>query len=104
MAEGLRIRVIVRLKPGVLDPQGKTIGNVLRSLGYGSVVRVHTGKVFDIEWNGVLDEAGRRQVLEIVEKVLSNPLIETFEVEWPEGRDGSSEVPCDASGRRGNSL
>jgi len=45
-----------------------------------------------------------RQVLEIVEKVLSNPLIETFEVEWPEGRDGSSEVPCDASGRRGNSL
>lgn len=84
MAETVRIRVIVRLRPGVLDPQGKTIGNVLRSLGYAHVLRVHTGKVFDIEWNGTLDEAERRQVIEIVEKVLSNPLIETYEIGWPD--------------------
>ncbi len=84
MAKTVRIRVIVRLRPGVLDPQGKTIGNVLRSLGYVHALRVHTGKVFDIEWNGTLDEAERRQVIEIVEKVLSNPLIETYEIEWPD--------------------
>lgn len=80
-----RVRVIVRFRKGVLDPQGKTIRNVLKTLGYQKVETVHTGKVFEIEWNGPLDKKAREEIETIAEKVLSNPLIEEYEIQWLSG-------------------
>ena len=82
-----RVRVIVRYKPGVLDPQGKTIRNVLHTLGYARAVQVHTGKVFVIEWQGPIDAEARAQIRAIAERVLTNPIIEQYEIEWPETHD-----------------
>ncbi len=82
-----RVRVIVRYKPGVLDPQGKTIRNVLHTLGYDRALQVHTGKVFVIEWQGPLNDRARAQIRTIAERILTNPIIEQYEIEWPETHD-----------------
>ena len=80
-----RIRVIVRYRKGVLDPQGKTIRNVLKTMGYQSVANVHAGKVFEIEWQGERTPEAEQTVREIAEKILSNPIIEEFEIQWLDG-------------------
>ena len=48
----MKARVIVTLKTGILDPQGKAIEGALRSLGIGGVANVRQGKVFDLEVEG----------------------------------------------------
>ena len=48
----MKARVHVTLKPGVLDPQGKAIGNALRGLGFGSVGEVRQGKLIELELAG----------------------------------------------------
>ena len=83
--EAKKVRVLVRYKPGVLDPQGRTIGSILKSMGYHQVQAVHAGKVYELEWSG--DE--KSLVREIAEKVLSNPLIEEYEIQWPDGDSAS---------------
>jgi phosphoribosylformylglycinamidine synthase len=78
-------RVYVSLKKTVLDPQGQTIRAALNSRGYGDVSQVRQGKVFEIEMNGAGDAAAaRRQVEEIAQDILANPVIEEYRVEWTE--------------------
>ena len=76
----MKANVIVRLKPQVLDPQGETIRAALDTLGY-DVKEVRQGKYFELS----LDAASRREAeaaaKEIAERVLSNPVLETFDVE-----------------------
>ena len=84
-----RVRVIVRFKPGVLDPQGKTIRGVLQTLGYQPVKDVHSGKVFELDWSGELDARARETIQQIAEKILSNPLIEEYEIQWLDGPSAS---------------
>lgn len=73
----MRVRVIVRLKDGVLDPQGKAVLNSLRTLGFGNVEDVRVGKVIDLDMRDV-DDVGRL-VDEMCSKLLVNPVIETYE-------------------------
>ncbi len=74
--------VKVTLKEEVLDPQGKAVLSVLKSSGYNNVRGVRVGKYIELEIetgkNTVLIE---NEVKEISEKVLSNPLIENFDIE-----------------------
>ena len=78
---GMKAKVIVRLKDGVLDPQGQTIQRSLNKMGH-EVTELRQGKYFEIELNGMKDESAVRQrVEEIAAKVLCNPIIETFEIE-----------------------
>jgi phosphoribosylformylglycinamidine synthase len=77
----MRARVYVTLKKSVFDPQGKTIHDALRSLGYASVADVRQGKFFELSLDGVTAEDGRRVVEEIAAKVLANPVIESYRVE-----------------------
>jgi len=77
----MRARVYVTLKKSVFDPQGKTIHDALRSLGYASVADVRQGKFFEVSLDGVAAEDGRRVVEEIAAKVLANPVIESYRVE-----------------------
>jgi len=75
-----KARVYVTLKKSVFDPQGKTIQDALRSMGYSDVEDVRQGKYFELALAGSLD-AARARIEEIARRVLSNPVIESFRVE-----------------------
>jgi phosphoribosylformylglycinamidine synthase PurS subunit len=77
----LKAHVIVRLKSQVLDPQGETIRAALDTLGYKSVNEVRQGKHFELSLEAESREEAEAQAKEIAERVLSNPVLETFVVE-----------------------
>lgn len=73
--------VTVGLKADVLDPQGKTVRGALQSLGFRTVTDVRVGKHFWVSLSGRLSrEAAAREATRMAEKVLVNPVIETFGV------------------------
>ena len=76
----MKARVTVTLKNGVLDPQGKAIGNALASLGISGIDDVRQGKFIEV----TLDETDPVRAREIVERMcrelLANPVIENFEI------------------------
>lgn len=77
----MKARVIVTLKNGVLDPQGKAIEGALRSFGLEGVNSVRQGKVFDIELS-TTDKAKAETLLkEACEKLLANTVVENYKVE-----------------------
>ncbi len=77
----MKARVYVTLKKSVFDPQGKTIHEALRSMGYSSVSDVRQGKFFEVSLEGVSAEAGKTLALELAHRVLANPVIECYQVE-----------------------
>jgi phosphoribosylformylglycinamidine synthase PurS subunit len=77
----MKARVFVTLKNGVLDPQGKAIGNALHGLGFPQVGEVRQGKIIDIEL-AERDEAKARESLEeMCQKLLANTVIEKYQIE-----------------------
>jgi phosphoribosylformylglycinamidine synthase len=80
----MRARVLVSLKQSVFDPQGKTIEDALQSLGYGSVHDVRQGKYFELDVDGRSADEVRAIASEVADKVLANPVIESFSVEVAE--------------------
>jgi len=77
----MKARVYVSYKDTVLDPQGKTVRNALRSLGYNDVADVRQGKYFQIELKDMSREEAEKILREMADKILSNPVIEKFEIE-----------------------
>ncbi len=78
----MKAKIIVRLKDGVLDPQGQTIQRSLNKMGHPEVTSLRQGKYFEVELDGLEDEdAARRLMEEISRDVLCNPIIEAFEIE-----------------------
>ena len=75
-----RVVVDVMLKPEILDPQGKAVHGALPRLGVEGVSDVRQGKRFELEVEGEVTEERLAQLHEIAEKLLSNPVIEDFEV------------------------
>jgi phosphoribosylformylglycinamidine synthase PurS subunit len=78
----MKARVIVTLKSGVLDPQGKAIEGALSSLGVAGVASVRQGKVFDIEIDAADREAADAQWRAACEKLLANLIVENYVVEF----------------------
>jgi phosphoribosylformylglycinamidine synthase len=77
----VKARIEVRLKPGILDPQGKAIGGALAGLGYAGLGQVRQGKLIEIELpDGDRDEA-TRTVEAMCKTLLANPVTEDFTVE-----------------------
>ncbi len=75
----MKAHVYVTLKASVLDPQGQTIQNALRKIGYSQVEAVRQGKYFALSLAGSLSaEDARAQVERIARDVLTNPVIEEF--------------------------
>ena len=69
----------VTLKPSVLDPQGQTIQNALRKIGFSDVAGVRQGKYFAVSLaDGLTTDSARSQVERIASEVLTNPVIEEF--------------------------
>lgn len=73
------IRVI--LKDGVLDPQGETIGRALHDLGFNSIIKTSTGKIFRLEIDAETEVDAKKAASEAASKLLANPVIERYEVE-----------------------
>jgi len=78
-----RVVVDVMLKPEILDPQGKAVHGALPRLGVEGVSDVRQGKRFELEVEGELTEERLAQLHEIAGTLLSNPVIEDFEVHVP---------------------
>jgi phosphoribosylformylglycinamidine synthase subunit PurS len=77
----MKARVIVTLKSGVLDPQGKAIEGALKGLAVDGVESVRQGKVFDIELEGDDQEMARRRLSEACERLLANTIVENYAIE-----------------------
>ena len=77
----MKARVVVTLKNGVLDPQGKAIEGALKSLGVSGVASVRQGKVFDIEMEGGDKAAAEAALKAAAEKLLANTVIENYRIE-----------------------
>ena len=75
-----RYVVDVMPKPEILDPQGKAVHGALPRLGFAGVVDVRQGKRFEVELEGEPSDALLDEVREMASKLLSNPVIEDFEV------------------------
>ena len=70
----MRARVLVKPKVGILDPQGQAVERALPALGFGGVHNVHVGRLIDLD----VDDPGR--LPEMCERLLTNPLIEDYEI------------------------
>jgi phosphoribosylformylglycinamidine synthase subunit PurS len=77
--------VLVRPKPGILDPQGEAVENSLRQLGF-PVAEARVGRLVDLEVEAGDAEEARARLAEMCERLLANPLIESYEIELEDGR------------------
>ena len=75
-----RFEVLVWLKPGLLDPQGKAVGGALPAMGWKNVTNVRVGKHVELTVEADSEEAARAQVEEMARRLLSNPVIEEFRI------------------------
>ena len=76
----MKIKVIVTLKSGVLDPQGKAIQQTLNGMGFPNVNSVRQGKYFDIEINENDEAKAKNKVEDMCKKLLANLVIEDFKI------------------------
>ena len=77
----MKARVFVTLKPSVFDPQGRTIADALHSMGYTGVGDVRQGKYFELDVDAATADAARALVADVADKLLANPVIESYRVE-----------------------
>ena len=77
----MKTRVFVSLKASVFDPQGRTIVDALQSMGYGAVSDVRQGKYFELDVDAESVDQARSLVSEVADKLLANPVIESYRVE-----------------------
>lgn len=90
----MRARVYVTLKPSVFDPQGRVVADALVSLGYQDVKDVRQGKFFEVELDAADAGAARARVAEMADKLLANPVIESYRVEILDGEPAVQGRPA----------
>jgi phosphoribosylformylglycinamidine synthase PurS subunit len=73
-------RIIITLKDGVLDPQGKASAGALTGLGFDGIQSVRQGKVMDVELSAADDTSARADLAAMCEKLLANTVIEDFQI------------------------
>jgi phosphoribosylformylglycinamidine synthase len=77
----MKARIHVSLRPGVLDPQGKAIGNALKGLGFAGVGEVRQGKLIELELADTDPTAARARLEDMCRQLLANPVIENYAIE-----------------------
>ena len=75
-----RVVVDVMLKPEILDPQGRAVMGAFTRLGVAGVSDIRQGKRFEISIDGDMTEARLQELHKVAEELLSNPVIETYEL------------------------
>jgi phosphoribosylformylglycinamidine synthase len=76
----MKIKVIVTLKDGVLDPQGKAIQQTLNGMGFSNIKEVRQGKYFVVEVNENDEAKAKTKVEDMCKKLLANLVIEDFKI------------------------
>jgi phosphoribosylformylglycinamidine synthase subunit PurS len=72
----MRVRVLIRPKAGILDPQGQTVERALPALGFAGATNVHVGRLIE------LDVESTDELPAMCERLLANPLIEEYEIQY----------------------
>jgi phosphoribosylformylglycinamidine synthase subunit PurS len=70
----VRVRILIRPKQGILDPQGQAVEQALQALGFEQARNVHVGRLIELDVDDV------RDVPEMCQRLLANPLIEDYEI------------------------
>ena len=76
----MKVKVVVTLKSGVLDPQGKAIQQTLNGMGFANVKDVRQGKYFDLDIDESDEQKAKQSAEEICKKLLANQVIEDFKI------------------------
>ena len=76
----MKVKVIVTLKSGVLDPQGKAIQQTLNGMGFANIKDVRQGKYFDIDIDESDEQKAKQSAEEICKKLLANQVIEDLKI------------------------
>ena len=77
----MKARIHISLKSGVLDPQGKAIGNALNALGFAGIGEVRQGKLIELELTDTDPAAARARIEDMCRQLLANPVIENYAIE-----------------------
>jgi phosphoribosylformylglycinamidine synthase PurS subunit len=86
MTQRFTFEVLVSLKPGLADPQGKAVESSLPALGWTNVTGVRVGRHVELVVEAADEPTARAQVDEMATRLLSNPVIEEFRILESEGR------------------
>src|ERR1700748_473156 len=89
----MRARVLVKPKAGILDPQGQAVERALPALGFEGVRNVHVGRLIELD---VEDPA---RLPEMCQRLLTNPLIEDYEIVEADGAHGAAGAAASCSSR-----
>lgn len=81
----MKAKVYITLKSGLLDAQGKTIKSALESLGFKGVNDVRMGKYIELELNHSTGASAKREVERMCQKLLANPIVETYHIDLARG-------------------
>jgi phosphoribosylformylglycinamidine synthase PurS subunit len=77
----VKCRVLVRLKPGILDVQGAAVKRALAGLGFAELTELRVGKVIELELDAATPAAARQRVAEMCRQLLANPVLEDYTIE-----------------------
>ena len=77
----MKTRILVRLKPGVLDPQGRAVHHALEGMGFAGVADVRVGRLIELD---LADDTDHATITAMCEKLLANTVIENFTIEQAE--------------------
>lgn len=78
----MKVRILVRLKPGVLDPQGRAVHHALDGLGFAGIEDVRVGRMIELE---VAEDTSDETLAKMCEQLLANMVIEDYAIEHVEG-------------------
>lgn len=74
----MKYRIYVSFKKGILDPEAEAIKKTLHASGFECIRDLKKGKFFDIDTS---NESSEKEIVSLSKKILSNPIIENFEIE-----------------------
>ena len=77
----MKMRVLVRLKPGIMDVQGAAVKRALAGLGFSELHDLRVGKVIDVDVGGATPQEARARVGEMCRQLLVNPILEDYTIE-----------------------
>ena len=77
----MKLRVLIRLRPGIMDVQGAAVQRALIGLGFGDLRDLRVGKVIDVDVDAPTAAAARARVDEMCTKLLANPVLEDYTIE-----------------------
>ncbi len=76
----MRMRILIRLKEAILDPQGKSIEKTLQNMGYEGVQNVRQGKIIELDISETDPKKAEEKAYDMAKKLLANEVMEEFEI------------------------